>query len=191
MTDFPTIRRATVDDAARLASAGARWFRETFGAENDPKDMVIYLEKAFGVRQQTEQLADPARLCLVAEEGEDLVGYALLRGTKPGAAPAGVVAEGPSLEVERFYVSRAWHGRGLASRLMEEVLHFAWALGARTVWLAVWERNHRAMRFYEKLGYREVGEQEFVLGTDRQRDLLLALPVPETRQAPGGPKDSP
>jgi ribosomal protein S18 acetylase RimI-like enzyme len=42
------------------------------------------------------------------------------------------------------------------------------------VWLDVWERNTRAISFYERWGFVVVGEQDFVLGDDVQRDLLMA-----------------
>jgi len=38
----------------------------------------------------------------------------------------------------------------------------------------VWERNPRAIAFYRKCGFAEVGTHTFVFGTDRQRDLVLA-----------------
>jgi len=46
--------------------------------------------------------------------------------------------------------------------------------GARTMWLGVWEENHRAHAFYRKHGYAVVGEHVFMLGADAQRDLILA-----------------
>jgi len=42
------------------------------------------------------------------------------------------------------------------------------------LWLGVWERNARAIAFYRKQGFEVVGEQEFMLGADRQRDLVMA-----------------
>jgi ribosomal protein S18 acetylase RimI-like enzyme len=47
--------------------------------------------------------------------------------------------------------------------------------GASVLWLGVWERNPRAIRFYEKCGFRDVGSQIFVLGADRQRDRVMVL----------------
>jgi ribosomal protein S18 acetylase RimI-like enzyme len=46
--------------------------------------------------------------------------------------------------------------------------------GAMVVWLSVWERNERAKAFYRKCGFAEVGDKVFVLGTDRQRDRVMA-----------------
>jgi ribosomal protein S18 acetylase RimI-like enzyme len=45
------------------------------------------------------------------------------------------------------------------------------------VWLGVWERNPRAIAFYRKFGFREVGTHVFPLGNDPQRDIVMARPV--------------
>jgi ribosomal protein S18 acetylase RimI-like enzyme len=60
---------------------------------------------------------------------------------------------------------------------MAAAVEAARARGARTLWLGVWERNERAIAFYRKSRFADVGTQTFVLGTDRQRDLVLARPL--------------
>jgi len=57
--------------------------------------------------------------------------------------------------------------------LLAETLARAGALGRRTVYLAVWERNARAIAFYRKVGFREVGAQPFQLGKDVQTDQVM------------------
>ena len=47
------------------------------------------------------------------------------------------------------------------------------ARGARELWLGVWERNERAQAFYRKCGFRKVGTQIFVVGTDPQTDHVM------------------
>jgi ribosomal protein S18 acetylase RimI-like enzyme len=49
--------------------------------------------------------------------------------------------------------------------------------GHDEVWLAVWEHNARAIRFYEKHGFTQVGEQPFTLGRDVQTDWLMSRSV--------------
>ena len=49
------------------------------------------------------------------------------------------------------------------------------ARGARTLWLGVWEHNPRAMAFYRKFGLEVVGTHAFMLGLDRQRDLIMSV----------------
>ena len=46
-----------------------------------------------------------------------------------------------------------------------------------TLWLGVWERNVRAQAFYRKQGFTVVGSQIFRLGSDPQRDLVMAKGV--------------
>ena len=48
------------------------------------------------------------------------------------------------------------------------------ALSRLGVWLGVWERNPRAVAFYENYGFTHVDEQTFVLGNDEQTDWLFA-----------------
>lgn len=172
-----TIRPAAPADAARLSAFAARAFAETFGADNTPEDMALYLAETFAPERQAREIAEAEGLVLLAEvpgEGargaSELAGYAHL---VEGPAPAAVASPAP-IELSRLYVAPAWHGRGVAAALMDAALAAARARGARTLWLGVWERNPRAARFYEKYGFRRVGEHAFVLGRDVQTDWIMA-----------------
>jgi ribosomal protein S18 acetylase RimI-like enzyme len=165
----PTIRRAALADAPALAELAARTFRDTFGAHNTPEDMALHLAASYGPALQAREIADPARITLVADHAGALVAFAQLRR---GPAPPCVTGPTP-MEIQRFYLAADWHGRGLAHSLMEHAFEVARADGAATIWLGVWERNPRAIAFYRKFGYTDVGEQTFVLGTDRQTDRVL------------------
>jgi ribosomal protein S18 acetylase RimI-like enzyme len=171
--DALTIRRAVLSDAPALAELAARTFRDTFGADNRPEDLALHLSSAYGLPQQTRELTDAAMTTLVGAYASELIAFAQLR---LGTVPPCVTAPSP-VELQRFYVSRAWHGRGVAQALMREVLGAAQALGATTLWLGVWERNPRAIAFYRKCGYTDVGSHTFVLGTDPQVDRILVRPV--------------
>jgi ribosomal protein S18 acetylase RimI-like enzyme len=46
-------------------------------------------------------------------------------------------------------------------------------MGARTIWLGVWERNARAIAFYHKQGFVQAGTQRFLLGDDLQTDWVM------------------
>jgi ribosomal protein S18 acetylase RimI-like enzyme len=41
----------------------------------------------------------------------------------------------------------------------------------------VWERNTKALGFYERWGFARVGTELFDVGGDQQRDAILALPI--------------
>jgi ribosomal protein S18 acetylase RimI-like enzyme len=63
---------------------------------------------------------------------------------------------------------------------MEAALDAARALGGASVWLSVWERNPRAIAFYTKTGFIDVGSKVFMVGSDRQTDRVLARKIAVT-----------
>lgn len=168
-----TIRVAMPDDVPALSRLGERTFREAFGAFNRAEDMDAYVAATYDRERQRRDLADPARHTLVAERAGELIAFAQLRAGPP---PACVTGPTP-MELLRFYVDGPWHGQGVAQALMRETVAAAVRHGARTLWLAVWERNARAIAFYAKQGWVDVGSQPFKLGGDEQSDRIMARPL--------------
>ena len=164
------IRRARDDDAERLAEFARRTFVETFAPDNTAEDMAMHVASAFGTGIQLRQIRDPGMVTLLAELGPTLAGFAQVRN---GERPACVTGDSP-VELWRFYVDRPVHGRGIAQALMRAVDHNAVELGGRTLWLGVWERNPRAIAFYAKCGFVDVGEHAFIFGTEEQTDRVMA-----------------
>jgi len=166
-----SLRTATVEDAEALAELGRRTFFEAFAKDNTPEDMARCLTDTFSPTLQRAEILDTVvRFLLLLADG-NLAGYAKLRlaaATARGQRP---------LEVHRFYVDRPWHGSGAAHTLMEAALAHARANGHDEVWLAVWEHNARAIRFYAKHGFTRVGAQPFQLGRDVQTDWVMARAV--------------
>lgn len=166
-------RRANAGDAAPLASFAERVFRDTFADANDPVDVELFAAKNFGFAVQSREIADPNLVTIVSEHGGELIGFAQV---KAASRIECVSAKRPT-ELCRFYVAHRWHGLGVANELMKEVLATANGLASDRIWLGVWERNDRAIRFYRKFGFEIVGEHPFVLGSDIQRDLVMALEI--------------
>lgn len=165
----PTIRLARASDAAALAALAERTFRDTFGASNSARDMELHCARTYGAAIQAAEIADQRRTTLVVDAAGGLAGYAQLRWN----ATASLIAARPA-EIQRIYVDRPWHGRGVAHELMARLLAIAREGGADGVWLGVWEHNARALAFYRKAGFAPIGEHEFALGDEIQRDLVLA-----------------
>ena len=163
-------RPATDDDASRLAEFARRTFIETFGPDNTAEDMALHVAKSFGADIQLSEIRDPAMSTLVVELGATMAGFAQVL---EGPAPACVTGDAP-IELRRFYVDRPFHGRGIARALMHAVDGVARTLGGRTLWLGVWERNPRAIAFYTKCGFVDVGAHAFIFGTEEQTDRVMA-----------------
>lgn len=171
-SEFHT-RRATISDSRLLAEVGAETFSDSFAVDNTPENMAAYLAESFSPAKQAQELADPASRFLIVESRDFTVGYARL---KFGGAPDVVAARRP-VEIVRFYARRPWIGKGVGAHLMRACLDEARREACDVIWLDVWERNPRAIAFYRKWGFEGIGEQEFQLGEDLQRDLLMARSV--------------
>ncbi|MDC8014948.1 GNAT family N-acetyltransferase [Tahibacter soli] len=173
-----TIRRARADDAATLAAFGARTFVDTYG-DFRADDLALHLARTYGEAQQLREIADPDVATWLAHGGGALAAFAQVRR---GPAPPCVAGRDP-VELHRLYVERAWHGRGVAQRLIAAACDAALAFGGATLWLKVWQRNARAIAFYRKCGFADVGETAFVVGNDATTDRVLVL---ELDRAPRG-----
>jgi ribosomal protein S18 acetylase RimI-like enzyme len=166
-----SFRIAGVGDAALVSELGARLFEQTFGAANTVEDMRDYLTSTFRPELQTAELADPMRATVVAEdETGTAVGYAMM---VRDSGDSSIQAQHPA-EIQRIYVDRTLHGAGAGAALMSACIDQARAWDADVIWLAVWERNPRAIAFYEKSGFRRTGRKTFKLGSDLQHDFVMA-----------------
>jgi diamine N-acetyltransferase len=164
------IREANPADARPLSQLAEQTFRATFGALNTAENMDLHCQASYGEAIQAAEIADPDMVTLLAENEAELVGFAQLRW---GKAPDCVLGQAPG-EIQRLYVAADWHGKGIAPALMNGCLQELRQRGSDLVWLGVWEQNPRAIAFYHKFGFLEVGEHLFPLGNDPQRDILMA-----------------
>jgi len=163
------IRQAAFSDAELLATLGAQAFADTFASDNTPENMAIYLAEAFSLEQISGEVAAAANLFLIAEIDEQPAGYAKL---VTGAAPEMVKAKN-AVELERIYALKTWIGQGVGAALMQSCLEEARGKGHDAIWLGVWERNTRAIAFYEKWGFAKAGTKVFQLGDDPQTDFVM------------------
>ena len=163
-----TIRYAVPRDADALAALGAKTFQDTYAAMNTAENMALHVATAFSPDLFRAEIEDPSGYILVAQAVE-LIGYAQV--TREIVPPA--VGDAHALELKRFYVDRAWHGLGVAQRLMTETCRAAAERGAATVWLSVWDQNPRAIAFYRKVGFADAGLIPFKLGNEMQTDFLM------------------
>ncbi|MDA0243541.1 MAG: GNAT family N-acetyltransferase [Chloroflexi bacterium] len=169
---MPTIRPATPHDAQSLAQLAEETFRATFGAMNTAENMALHCQTNYSEAIQAREIANPHMLTLLCEEDGRLIGFAQLHW---GEAPPCVSATHPT-EIQRFYLAQDWHGQGIAPMLMNACLAEAQQRGSDVVWLGVWEHNPRAISFYQKCGFVEVGDHVFPVGHDPQRDIVMVRP---------------
>src|SRR4051812_22478804 len=164
-------RSADISDAGALADLGRQTFRDTFAAQNKPEDMDTYMREAFTVERLTAEIEEPGAVYLVAEDPPKVIGFAKVAPADP---PDCITAPSP-LRLVKLYVSADAIGSGVGAALMRSSIEWARNSGYESLWLGVWEHNHRAKAFYERWGFVPVGTEPFLLGSDEQTDMLMQL----------------
>lgn len=164
------LRFAALEDSALLAEIGRTSFYDAFKdhPKNAPTDMQLYMDSAFGASIQARELADEKIVYLIVEVAGETAGFIKLhKDTREE-----MVTGKKCLEIARFYLLQDWIGRGVSKQMMQTVLDFAKENGFDTIWLGVWEYNHRAQGFYKKWGFEHIGDHIFQLGNDPQTDWI-------------------
>jgi len=153
-------------DAVLLKELSCRTFSDAFGADNNPSDLAMFLETAYSTAQLSKELADPQNAFWLYEENGQPAGYLMLQHDG-----------GTCLHLERIYLCSGYQGRGAGKILMEKAVSTARDLGCSTLQLGVWQRNARAIAFYEREGFRITGETTFLVGSDPQSDWIMVRPI--------------
>ena len=166
-----SIRVADIGDADALADLGRRTFEETFAVHNDPTDMDAYMDEAFTAERLAAEIREPGAVYLVAETPSSVIGFARVAPAEP---PACVTGPSP-IRLVKLYVSAEAIGSGIGAALMRASIEWAKSSGYESLWLGVWEHNHRAKGFYDRWGFAAVGTEVFQLGSDVQTDVLMQL----------------
>lgn len=162
------IRPVMLEEAALLQELSRLTYRDTFQGTTSDENLQEHLDTAYALSRLEKELKDPEVAFYFYQEGEDLLGYLRLN---VGSAQTESIHDN-SLEIERIYIHPDHKGRGLGQELMNFALVQAQKLGKTAIWLGVWEFNGPALGFYQKNGFRQVGQHNFVMGDDVLTDLL-------------------
>lgn len=162
------IRPVSLEEAQLLQDLSRLTYRATFQGTTSEENLQEHLDTAYDLARLETELGDPQVAYYFYQEGEQILGYLRLN---EGQAQTESIHEN-SLEIERIYIHPDHKGRGLGQELMDFALDQARKRGKTAIWLGVWEHNAPALGFYQKNGFQQVGQHDFVMGDDVQTDLL-------------------
>jgi len=164
-----TIRIATEQDAALIADLSRQTFYESFAAENTKENMDKFMSEQFTRQKLMDEIKEPWLTFFLAFIMNEPVGYVTMRDS---SVPLSLVNES-CLEIARIYSVQHTIGKGVGKKLMQTCLDIATQRQKQILWLAVWEKNQRAIDFYHKWGFEKFGQQDFILGDEVQKDWLM------------------
>ncbi len=128
-------------------------------------------------------LNDPDKTLFVAKMGKDVVGVALVELRTSIDDP--IFRQRKTIYINEIAVASSHRSRGIGRLLMERIHQWGRAQGIAEIELQVWERNGRAIRFYEDLGYQmwrrtmrfTLDEEVRFSVANKELDGILTLPA--------------
>lgn len=165
------ITKITENDILELQEIGRKTFSETFSENNTEESMNEYLESSFSTEKLSTELNDKNSEFYFAKINDEVIGYLKLN---IGSSQT-EIKDDNTLEIERIYVSKDFHGKKVGQILYEKAIEIAKQKKVDYVWLGVWEKNLRAINFYQKNGFTEFDKHIFRLGNEEQTDIMMKL----------------
>ena len=169
--DGVEIKKVTLNEIDRLQKISRQTFYETYSAVNTKENMSRYLEENFSTERLSFELANAYTVFYFAIIESEVIGYIKLNFME-AQTEQGL---NDTLEIERIYVLSEYHGKNVGQLLFQKAVSLAKEEQMDYVWLGVWEKNPKAIRFYEKNGFVAFGTHLFLLGEDEQNDILMKL----------------
>jgi GNAT superfamily N-acetyltransferase len=167
------IKKATIEDLKTLQFISEKTFTETFAAVNTPENLANYIEQSFNSEQLSMEINNQNSQFYLAFSATEAVGYLKINF---GDAQTETLTKN-AIEIHRIYVLQAFHGKKVGQLFLDKVIAVAQQMAVDSIWLGVWEENHRALQFYTKNGFVAFDKHIFTLGDDVQTDLLMQLKI--------------
>ncbi len=168
----PVIIQADLSDAAVIASIGRESFSDAFGSVfNKRQDLEQYLDHTYNIGKIATSIARPNNVFFIALHNDRPVGFVKIKKQSLNSRIAG----DKHTELQKIYVLKEYHGRGISAPLMQSVLQLTKEIQPDYLWLDVIIQNARAIRFYEKNGFDKKGFRSFIIGSQQFEYHVMAL----------------
>lgn len=168
-----SIQKVTPDDVIALRDISIQTFLETYGWYNTKENLALYFSNDLSEETLKGQIDSIETDYFFVLKNDHPIGFIKI-GLKNNPAQK---SNGKELEIERIYILNEFQGFGAGKFLLEFTESIAQTKGITQIWLGVWVKNLKAQDFYFRNGFTQIGEHDFWLGKDQQRDLILVKSI--------------
>jgi ribosomal protein S18 acetylase RimI-like enzyme len=152
-----SIVKAEADDYQVLADIGKQSFIESHGSSASAEDINNYVSKTYREDIIRAELNDPKNNYHIMYHDEQPAGYSKIIYNAPHHN-----VESPNVtKLDRIYLQEKFHGLRSGYELLNFNIELSVKNNQSGMWLFVWKENHRAVRFYEKTGFKIIGSYDF------------------------------
>jgi ribosomal protein S18 acetylase RimI-like enzyme len=158
-------------DLEKLQKLSVKTFSDTFSSSNSAENLQIYIKENMSLQNLEREFKNKDSEFYFAVLNEENVGYLKLNFKSAQTEKF----DEDATEIHRIYVLKDFQGKKIGDFFLKNTLQIANKKKSNFIWLGVWEKNYKAIGFYEKQGFRTFEKHNFKLGNDSQTDLIMKL----------------
>jgi ribosomal protein S18 acetylase RimI-like enzyme len=165
------IRIATISDAEYISLLGRVTYTESHGNYiEDKENLQDFYKKYYSVSRIREEISDVKNIFWIVFSDELPVGFAKLSLDLKHP----ISEENNTCKLLRLYILNDFIALKIGSKLQEIILKKATDLQYQCIWLSAYYKNKKAINFYKKYGFKEVGKMDFFVGETNYPNLIFA-----------------
>ncbi|HET9826425.1 MAG TPA: GNAT family N-acetyltransferase [Chitinophagaceae bacterium] len=165
---------ANCSHADVISSIGRQSFRDAFAyLFKNKKELVEYLEYTYHPDKIRKSLEKENNVFFLAFLENVPVGFAKVKKDSLNDQIESIA----QMELQKIYVLSYYHGSGAGRALLQSVMDLANDLQPDYLWLDTHIQNSKAIRFYERNGFKKASQYFFNIGTQSFEYHLMSLPV--------------
>lgn len=154
-----SIVKATAADTPLIADIASRSFIESHHTSAPMHEIDNYIKAKYDQAVLREELEDPANIYYIIYTDKKPAGYSKIVFNSPHTR----IAQQNITKLERIYLLQEFYGLKLGAELFSFNLRLSKSNDQSGMWLYVWEKNDRAIAFYERAGFKIIGHGDFRL----------------------------
>ena len=164
-----TFKKCTIHDVKELTTISWNTFYESYKDNNDPNNFKSFLDNKFNEEKLLGELANTnCHFYFLYDDGQ-LVGYFKLNEREAQTE----LYDQNAIELERIYVLKEFQGEGYGRQMIIKSKQITKERNGNFLWLGVWKINERAIKFYQREGFKIFGTHIYVVGNENQEDWVM------------------
>ncbi len=154
------IKRAVVEDKEVLSLLGRTTYKESHGHFiSDEDDLASYLKETFSLNKIENEIKDSINRFYIVYTDDFPIAYAKLVLNSPPPSKKG----SSFCKLDKVYILSDFIPLKIGWKVLEYLEKEALRELSESMWLTVYSKNYKAIKFYERNGYEEQRKVEFLV----------------------------
>jgi len=151
------IIKASIEHSELIAEIGKKTFLESHGHCASKKDVQSFILKTYNLKAIETEFENLKAQYHIIYFNNKVAGFSKIELNTPNKN----INDLNVTKLDRLYILEAFHRQKLGSKLFDFTIQLSKKTNQKGIWLAVWVKNQKAIHFYNKQGFKIVGEYSF------------------------------